>query len=51
MVKFLHLINEDHIIGTYDLPEIGKTMVKENLGIALIIDNKNTDPLLKFSSY
>lgn len=41
-------INEDHIIGTYDLPEIGKTMVKENLGIALIIDNKNTDPLLKF---
>ena len=41
-------IEHKQIVAVFDLPENAKTMVKENMGIALLHDTCYQDPDLKF---
>ena len=41
-------IEHKQIVAVFDLPENAKTMVKENMGIALLHDTCCQDPDLKF---
>ena len=44
-------ISDDQIIGTYDLIENARVIVKHNLASALVINKEDYDPELKIYSY